>query len=137
MTRFVFLYSILTIGFLLFSTTGEGQYFFKKLTEENGLSDNRVTCFLKDKTGFLWIGTKNGLNRYDGHSFRIFKPGRGNTISSEVINDIVQDSSGKLWVATMAGLSIYDPATNQWETILPDAKDSHLGIPSLIIWDLA
>ncbi len=137
MTRFLLFQAIWIIFFLFNSTAVEGQYFFKKLIEENGLSDNRVTCFLKDKTGFLWIGTKNGLNRYDGHSFKIFKPAKGNAISNEVINDIVEDSSGKLWVATMAGLNIYDPTTNQWETILPDPRDSHLGIPSTIIWDLA
>lgn len=136
MIRFLSLQAIWIIYFLFNPIALRGQYFFKKLTEENGLSDNRVTCFLKDKTGFLWIGTRNGLNRYDGHSFRIFKPASGNSISNEVINDIVQDSSGKLWVATMAGLNIYDPATNQWETIMPDPKASHLGIPSPVIWDL-
>ncbi|HEX6182040.1 MAG TPA: two-component regulator propeller domain-containing protein, partial [Chitinophagaceae bacterium] len=137
MTRFLFLQIICFICFFSLSHEAGAQYFFKKLTEENGLSDNRVTCFLKDKTGFLWIGTKNGLNRYDGHSFRIFKPAAGNTISNEVINDIVQDSSGRLWVATMAGLNIYDPATNRWETIMPHPTKSHLGIPSPIIWDLS
>ena len=135
--RSLTLQAIWIIYFLLHSPVAGAQYFFKKLTEENGLSDNHVTCFLKDKTGFLWIGTKNGLNRYDGHSFRVFKPASGNSISNEVINDIVEDADGKLWVATMAGLNIYDPSTNQWETIMPDARDSHLGIPSPIIWDLA
>ena len=137
MSRLLLLQAIWTIYFLSYSNPAGAQYFFNKLSEENGLSDNRVTCFLKDKTGFLWVGTKNGLNRYDGHSFRIFKPAQGNTISNEVINDIVQDSSGKLWIATMAGLNIYDPATNHWEVIMPDPRDSHLGIPSSIIWDLA
>ena len=137
MSRFLIFQVILICYFLFYSTAAGGQYFFNKITEENGLSDNRVTCFLKDKTGFLWVGTKNGLNRYDGHSFTIFKPGKNNSISNEVITDIVQDSSGKLWVSTMGGLNIYDPATNKWETILPDPKDSHLGIPSTLIWDLA
>src|SRR5690349_4852166 len=91
----------------------QAQYYFDKLTEENGLSDNRVTCFLKDKAGFLWIGTKNGLNRYDGNSFTVFKPGKGNTISSEEINDVVQDATGRIWVATMSGLNSYDAETNR------------------------
>lgn len=137
MIRLLVLQAAWMVCFLFSSPAAKAQYFFKKLTEENGLSDNHVTCFLKDTTGFLWIGTKNGLNRYDGHSFRIFKPTSGNSISNEVINDIVQDAAGKLWVATMNGLNIYDPSTNQWETIMPDDKDSHLGIPSTVIWDLA
>src|SRR5690348_4876248 len=89
----------------LFCFAIHAQYFFDKLTEENGLSDNRVTCFLKDRTGYLWIGTHNGLNRYDGHTFKVFKPGAGNSISSEIINDIVEDTSGKIWVATMEGIN--------------------------------
>lgn len=128
--------TLLVTTTLFFLSSVQGQHFFKKLTEENGLSDNRITCFLKDKTGFFWIGTKNGLNRYDGHSFKIFRPGPGNSISNEVINDIVQDSSGKIWIATMVGLNIYDPASNHWETIMPDSKDVIRGIPSSIVWDL-
>lgn len=114
----------------------QGQYYFDKLTEENGLSDNRVSCFLKDKTGFLWVGTKNGLNRYDGNSFKIFRPAMGNSISNEVINDIVQDPSGRIWVATMAGLNIYDPASDRWETMMPLSSDVKGDLPSYFIWDL-
>ncbi len=114
----------------------QAQYYFDKLTEENGLSDNRVTCFLKDKTGFLWIGTKNGLNRYDGNSFTVFKPGKGNTISSEEINDVVQDATGRIWVATMSGLNSYDAETNRWETMMPSGSDIKSDLPSYLIWDL-
>jgi signal transduction histidine kinase/ligand-binding sensor domain-containing protein len=121
---------------ILLYLISHGQYYFEKLTEENGLSDNRVTCFLKDKTGFLWVGTKNGLNRYDGSSFKVFKPAPNNSISNEIINDIVQDSSGKIWVATVAGLNIYDPATNQWETMMPINSDNKGDLPSYLIWDL-
>ncbi|MEI9809954.1 MAG: two-component regulator propeller domain-containing protein [Bacteroidota bacterium] len=120
----------------LFCLSAQGQYYFDKLTEENGLSDNRITCFLKDKTGFLWIGTKNGLNRYDGNSFTTFKPTGGNSISNEVINDIVQDAAGKIWVATLAGLNIYDPVTNHWETMMPSSSDVKGDLPSYLIWDL-
>ncbi|HEY6503348.1 MAG TPA: two-component regulator propeller domain-containing protein [Chitinophagaceae bacterium] len=120
----------------LFSITAKAQYYFARITEENGLSDNRVTCFLKDRTGFLWAGTKNGLNRYDGNNFKSFKPSAGNSISGEVINDIVQDSTGKIWVATMSGLSIYNPATDQWEIMMPPGGEIK-GLPSYIIWDLS
>jgi signal transduction histidine kinase/ligand-binding sensor domain-containing protein len=112
------------------------QYYFYKLTEENGLSDNRVTCFLKDKTGFLWIGTKNGLNRYNGTSFKVFRPSAGNSISSEVINDIVQDNQGRIWVATMSGLNIYDPTSDRWETMMPASTDVKTDLPNYLIWDL-
>lgn len=136
MDRIFFSRLLLFLSASLFCQGLQAQYYFDKLTEENGLSDNRVTCFLKDKTGFLWIGTKNGLNRYDGNSFKVFKPAGGNSISSEEINDVVQDATGKIWVATMAGLSIYDPETNHWETMMPSGSDIKNDLPSYLIWDL-
>lgn len=108
----------------------------RSLTTEQGLSDNRVTCFYQDKTGFVWIGTKNGLNRYDGHRIITFRPGAANSISNEIINDIAEDSRGRLWVATMNGLNLYDPVKNHWEVFLPDAKISNEDIPSNLIWDI-
>jgi signal transduction histidine kinase/ligand-binding sensor domain-containing protein len=114
----------------------QGQYYFDQLTEENGLSDNRVTCFMKDRTGFLWIGTKNGLNRFDGNSYKVFKPAGVNSISSEEINDIVQDTAGKIWVATMNGINSYDPQKNRWETMMPNEGDTEDGLPNYLVWDL-
>ncbi|HEV7781725.1 MAG TPA: two-component regulator propeller domain-containing protein, partial [Chitinophagaceae bacterium] len=108
----------------------------KTITTANGLSDNRVTCFHKDRKGFMWIGTRNGLNRYDGHSFTLFRPAAGNSISNEVINDIAEDSHGRIWVATMEGLNIYNPATNTWECMRPDTDRSQHSIPNFIIWDI-
>lgn len=84
----------------------------------------------------MWIGTKNGLNRYDGHSFKIFRPAAGNSISNEVINDIEEDQDGRIWVATMEGLNFYDPELNKWELIMPDTKESALDLPNFIIWDI-
>jgi len=108
----------------------------KNLGTENGLSDNRITCFHKDKKGFMWIGTRNGLNRYDGHSFKIFRPAPGNAISNEIINDIAEDSRGRIWVATMEGLNIYDPDSNSWACMMPDPESSVRKIPNFIVWDI-
>ena len=109
----------------------------RSLTMQDSLSDNRITCFYKDKTGFVWIGTKNGLNRYDGHRMLIFRPAAGNSISNEVINDIAEDSRGMIWVATMNGLNKYDPLKNYWECLLPEAIPSDNDIPSNLVWDIA
>ncbi len=108
----------------------------KSINTDDGLSDKRVTCFYKDRKGYIWIGTKNGLNRYDGHSFKIFRPASGNSISNEVINDITEDNKGRIWVATMEGLNYYDPVTEQWECLVPDAVKSDKDIPSYLIWDI-
>lgn len=130
----------LSLFLLLFfnAVNSYAQLYFKAktITTADGLSDNRVTCFHKDKRGFMWIGTRNGLNRYDGHSFKIFRPAAGNSISNEVINDIAEDSKGRIWVATMEGLNIYDPVAGNWETMGPDSDGSHDAIPNYIVWDI-
>lgn len=85
--------------------------YFEKLTMENGLSNNKVNCIIQDKRGFIWIGTNDGLNRYDGNSFVIFRhePGNPGTISGNIIRDIVEDKKGVLWIATEdGGLTRYD-----------------------------
>jgi ligand-binding sensor domain-containing protein/two-component sensor histidine kinase len=85
--------------------------YFEKLTMENGLSNNKVNCIIQDKRGFIWIGTNDGLNRYDGNSFVIFRhePGNPSTISGNIIRDIVEDKKGVLWIATEdGGLTRYD-----------------------------
>lgn len=55
-----------------------------------------LLVFIKDKTGYLWIGTRNGLNRYDGSRFKIFRPGKSNSIASEVIQGITGDKEENL-----------------------------------------
>lgn len=124
--------------FVLITLISDAQIYIKtkSIGTDDGLSDKRVTCFFKDKTGFIWIGTKNGLNRYDGHSFKIFRPAGGNAISNEVINDIAEDREGRIWVATMEGLNYYDPVTEQWECLVPEAVKSDKDIPSYLIWDI-
>jgi ligand-binding sensor domain-containing protein/signal transduction histidine kinase len=130
----------LFISFLLLALAGNGQrYHFEKITEQQGLSDNRVTCFLKDREGFMWIGTANGLNRYDGYEFRVYGPGRDqHRLSHEHINHIEQDKHGRLWIATWGGLNVLDPATDSLQIFLPDHDplvQKKTNIASLLIWD--
>lgn len=101
----------------------------------DGLSDNRISCLLQDKSGFFWIGTRNGLNRYDGHEFRVFRPTHTNSISNEIINDLASDDSGYLWVATMEGLNKYDPRTDLWVNY-GVAENSQLAIPNWMVRDI-
>ncbi len=96
------------------------QLICRNLTEANGLSDNRVTCFFKDRAGFMWIGTENGLNRYDGHSFIVYRPGQESfAISNEFITGIGQDENGMLWVATKNGLNRLDVDNDSLTVFLP------------------
>jgi ligand-binding sensor domain-containing protein/signal transduction histidine kinase len=125
---------------LLLPLAGMSQrFYFEKISESDGLSDNRVTCFMKDRAGFMWIGTENGLNRYDGHDFRIYRPGQKNfNLSHEHINDIEQDSKGRLWVATWSGLNVLNVDRDSLYIFSPDHdihKQKKTTIPSTLIWD--
>jgi len=126
----------LLAGFILFAQYSTAQLYYKieTLTRQQGLSDNRITCVYKDKTGYLWIGTKSGLNIYDGHDFTVFNPGSGNSISNEIINSITEDADGKIWVGTMNGHNCYDPKTKQWQNFLASGKDESKTIPNPIVW---
>lgn len=79
---------------------------FTSLTTEQGLSHNAVRCILQDSQGFMWFGTQNGLNRYDGYTFTIYRHRRSdpNSLSSNVITALYQDRAGTLWIGTIAGL---------------------------------
>jgi len=132
--------SLITIVFCfpLFPVEMKAQLYFKGRTvnAEDGLSDDRVTCFYKDKTGYLWIGTRNGLNRYDGSRFKIFRPGKSNSIASEVIQGITGDKEGKIWVATPSGICIYDPEADSWELIQTPLKKNKNSLPNNMVWDI-
>jgi len=134
----VVVYLLVLLGLPTWAT---GQNFhFEKLTEFHGLSDNRVTCFMKDNEGYMWIGTENGLNRYDGFTFEIYRPGQSqHNLSHEQINDIEQDANGHLWVATWSGLNVLDPKTDSLFVFLPDDdayRQKKTRIASSITWDV-
>jgi signal transduction histidine kinase/ligand-binding sensor domain-containing protein len=85
--------------------------YFERLTTQNGLSNNKVNCFIQDQRGFMWIGTNDGLNRYDGQYFTIFRKQNDNGLglSGNIITDLLEDPKGILWIATAdGGLTKYD-----------------------------
>ena len=88
------------------------QLYFENITTDDGLSDNTITCIYQDSKGFLWIGTSNGLNKYDGLTFKSFyaKEGDPNSLSGNSIVDIIEDTQGVFWIASRdGGITSYDP----------------------------
>ena len=72
---------------------------------DKGLSNNYVTSIIKDSGGFIWIGTFDGLNRYDGYEFKTFKSYGNSTplLSSNIVNSLFEDSKGNIWIGTLGG----------------------------------
>jgi len=113
--------SFLLIHFLLFSTSNiiceELKYQFEQLTMRSGLSYNCIEEILQDHQGYLWIGTRNGLNKYDGYDIRIFQndPDDPRSLRDNVIEAIYEDRTGVLWIGTQDGwLEKYNRKTDQF-----------------------
>lgn len=89
---------------------------FDHITVKEGLSSNVVNCITEDQQGFIWIGTINGLNRYDGYRFKHYY--HSNTDTNSLVNNNVQrlycDTKGRLWMSTDDGVSCFLPAENRF-----------------------
>ncbi len=105
-----FLFLLLFLFFILHSFASI-EIRSKQITTSNGLANNSVRYIFQDSKGFIWMGTLNGLCRYDGNSFLTFKPQYGNNLSlvDHRIYDLEEDKNGFLWINTSAELySCYD-----------------------------
>jgi signal transduction histidine kinase/ligand-binding sensor domain-containing protein len=94
---------------------------FVKLSTKNGLSSNLVHCLLQDAQGFIWIGTANGLNRYDGIGFKQYlqRPDLAASLPHNYINNLCQDAKGQIWIGTRNGLAMLDRQTERFTHYLP------------------
>lgn len=114
MKRYCFIF--LSTCMLTFSLVyGQQKYYsFRHLNTENGLSQNTVLSIMQDKTGFMWFGTKDGLNRYDGNSIKIFKHDDSNPFSlgNNTVWSLLEMPDGTIWVGTDRGIYIYNPIHN-------------------------
>lgn len=106
--------TLLLLGSSFLGFSQDNISFFKNITIEDGLSNNSITNIYQDQGGFIWIGTIDGLNRFDGYQFHIYRNERKDTasLSSSFIRALHQDSKGRLWVGTRSGLNRYDPTSD-------------------------
>jgi ligand-binding sensor domain-containing protein/signal transduction histidine kinase len=86
---------------------------FRRLPSDSGLSQTRVSEIVQDDDGFIWFGTQNGLNRFDGHKCKVFRhdPQRPDSLSGVYIHALFKDRSGFIWVASDQFLDRFDPVT--------------------------
>lgn len=94
-------------------------FYFKSYDMEDGLSNNHVTCCVQDDYGFMWFGTRDGLNRFDSKKFYTFKSyssEKGSLMSSYIL-DLAKSPTGQIWVSTNLGLQKYDYQTDSFTLI--------------------
>ena len=101
-------------------------FYFRHYQVENGLSNNATICSLQDNKGFLWFGTKDGLDRFDGYSFKVFRnlPNDTSSIGSNFIHCLYEDVKGNLWVGTEKGLYKYNAITESFHVLKGTANES-------------
>lgn len=107
-TRIFFL-SLLILSAMPLSAAVQNLY-FDRIDIKDGLSQNTVSAIIQDSRGFIWFGTKDGLNRYDGSHFKIFRhvPGSGNGLGDNNVRALVEDGLNRIWIGTNSGLYVYD-----------------------------
>lgn len=95
----------------------DSKYSLEQLDNTKGLSNSSVNSIFQDSENLIWIGTWDGLNRYDGNSFKIFRPelDNDNSLSNQVILKIDEDNTGKIWILTMHGINRYDKKTGTFQ----------------------
>ena len=91
--------------------TGEPPLIFEKISNKEGLNQNSVFSIIQDRTGFIWLGTSNGLIKNDGTVFKSYvpHPGDSTTLLNNLVTDIFEDDREILWVGTQSGLCLYEP----------------------------
>lgn len=100
---------------------------FTHYSTNDGLSQGTVKAILQDKNGFIWIGTDDGLNKFNGYEFNVFhnNPSDSTTISNNDINAIIQDKEGIVWIGTNWGLNSYNPITSKFTQFLQNPSKEH------------
>jgi len=122
-TTFIFLISWGLTGTLFLKSRA---IHFKRISVDEGLSQSAIFCILQDSKGFLWIGTQDGLNKYTGYTFHVFKsyPDDTNSLSHNWITAIYEDDSGMIWIGTNGGgLNRFDPKKEKFFRYPVDEDD--------------
>ena len=101
---------------------------FEHLTTQQGLASNRVFSLKQDSRGFIWVGTTDGLNRFDSHTFKVYKHSAEDlgSLSDNIIRTLYEDREGDLWIGTYtSGLDRYDRETEEFTHYEHDPADPH------------
>ena len=117
------IFNLCLAGRIVVAQTSAG---YENISTAQGLSQGMIYDMLQDKEGFIWLATKEGLNRYDGYNFKVFTydPYNPHSISSNTIRTLFEDSKGRIWAGTLnAGLNVYDKKTGAFRRIMHQPND--------------
>ncbi len=132
MNLFLNLYVLLTISYPFGPKIG-----FSHLDIENGLSHNTILSLVQDNDGFIWAGSRYGLNRFDGNDFDVFTSitGDSTSLSNDYINQLSIDTHQRLWIGTENGLDLYDRDSGNFHVYFPPGykkRDQQFGVRTIL-----
>ncbi|WP_321478933.1 two-component regulator propeller domain-containing protein [uncultured Bacteroides sp.] len=124
MRKYLYLFALLTTLSLLTLKAESNAFSFRRYTVDNGLSSNIVRSILQDKRGFIWIGTEEGLNCFDGQTIKKYLSNNNApyTLGNNYVNALYEDSEGKLWIGTDTGIYLYEYEKAQFYLFRPQTK---------------
>ncbi len=129
---------LIAVSLLILSGVSATSQQIVRLSVEEGLSQGFVTGIVQDGPGFMWIGTLNGLNRYDGYDFKVYRreAGKENSLLSSAISALTTDEQNRLWVTQRVGIQYYDEVVDGFITP-PELNQEHYWreFPSVYIGD--
>ncbi len=122
----VFIISTITI---VTQAQTDKKFYFENISIPDGLSNTQVWDIVQDKYGFLWVSTQDGLNRYDGYKFKVFKndPDDKSSLPNNQLFRLLIDKQDNLWIATQSGLCKYDEVNESFKTFLIDSTNPSSG----------
>ncbi len=119
--------NLYVVGQVMAVSTGkllETDLFFERFYSKNGLPDDRIRTIFQDHKGFLWIGTMNGVSRYDGYTFKnYYKTRLPNSISGNWAYAICEDSENNIWIGTREGLNKFDKEKSSFKSFVNDKNN--------------
>ncbi len=128
---YLFFFLLWFVGLPVISQQKKHYVYFDRITIEHKLSNNNILSIEQDENGYLWFGTADGLNKYDGYVFNIYRKSFNdkNSISNNIIRTIYKDHNGTLWIGTENGLNKYIDSLDHFIRYMhdPDDPDGFLG----------
>ncbi len=121
-------FSILLLLTMLVSHAQFSELRFQHINTKNGLSNNIIRCITQDHLGYIWIGTEDGLNRFDGYSNKVFKKilGDTNSLADNMVYSIYRDLHNDIWIGTQTGLCLYNENNDNFKTFILDRTQYHV-----------